>query len=271
MLLVKKAAFPAAEIEKAVLIEKPAASPTAAQPVSSTSDFSPKIKDLPEFDEYDATKFKKGMVDVEFNGPNYRREEAVARTGERWLGLFFENGEYFLKNTRVRVVRNNEPPDELGFDFTIKFDRRSKPLLLFKNVGLLRESKVLTLFQYMESEDSDDADVMRRGFRREYRIGETKYVMTIEDGLTKSGKKALALVLESGGVRQVIAHEAYFDDDYLGVLLWAGDLDSDGKLDLYIKANDWEKGFFYSSLFLSSPAGKGQLLKKAADFFTAGC
>ena len=49
-----------------------------------------------------------------------------------------------------------------------------------------------------------------------------------------------------------------------------GDLDNDGKLDLYFDEFN-EKGYFGVSLYLSSEAEKGKLVKVVATFGTAGC
>ena len=53
-------------------------------------------------------------------------------------------------------------------------------------------------------------------------------------------------------------------------LLWAGDIDRDGKLDLYFDQFN-EKGFFGVDLYLSSLAADGDLLGLAAGFGSAGC
>ena len=58
--------------------------------------------------------------------------------------------------------------------------------------------------------------------------------------------------------------------DIVGSLLWAGDLDGDGKLDLYFDEFN-EKGFTATELHLSSLAKSGELVKLAASFGMAGC
>jgi hypothetical protein len=90
--------------------------------------------------------------------------------------------------------------------------------------------------------------------------------------LTKSKEKILALVLESGKSSQII-HFIYYHEfgDWVGSLLWVGDLDRDGKLDLYMDFYGYEKGGYGSGLFLSSEAEKGELVKQVADFSASGC
>lgn len=59
-------------------------------------------------------------------------------------------------------------------------------------------------------------------------------------------------------------------DDCGWGIYWAGDLDGDGKLDLYLDlANHYNVGQY--RLFLSSPAEKGKLVKEVANFRFVGC
>jgi hypothetical protein len=61
-----------------------------------------------------------------------------------------------------------------------------------------------------------------------------------------------------------------FDDNYLGSLDWAGDLDRDGKPDFYFSLYVHDN-VEYQNLFLTSSAKKGKLVKKIAMWFTNGC
>lgn len=241
------------------------------QPTRKEIPFFPEIFGLKDFsDDFVVPKYKFKLVDVLEHGDSYRKEEVIAQNGETWLGLFSKNGESYLKNTKLKVVPEFDPDWEGA---VIEF-KENKPLFLLKNAKKFKEGKITTLFQETRSEDGDFANqtnIMNRGFVREFQLGKAKYALRIKDALTKTGAPVLALVLETEGVSQVVTYEPYFDNDYLGSLLWVGDLDDDGKPDLYLDHNDWEKGYFSSSLFLSSEAEKGKLVKEVAGFFTAGC
>ena len=100
-------------------------------------------------------------------------------------------------------------------------------------------------------------------------LGKCSFVLQTKN--TKSNKKSFALILDDENTSQII-HVVYGEPgNVIGNLLWIGDLDVDGKLDLYMDFYSYEKGYFDSGLFLSSKAKKGQLVKQAASFFTAGC
>lgn len=60
------------------------------------------------------------------------------------------------------------------------------------------------------------------------------------------------------------------DRNIFGSLLWVGDLDRDGHLDLYFDEFN-EKGFINTELHLSTLAEPGNLVGLAADFSVGGC
>lgn len=247
---------------------------TSIQNVSETkieTPFKAEIFGLKDFtDDFVLPKYKIKLVDVAKHGNTYRSEEVIAKNGEKWLGFFSDNNGTYLKNTKVKVFQDED--DEHS---EIKFaSSETKLLFIVKNAKNFKEGKILTLFQENSSDEVDFQDrtnVMYQGFIREFKLGEKKYTLQIKDALTESGEKMLALVLETEGISQVVTYGYFFNGEYLGNLLWVGDIDGDEKLDLYMNDNDYEKGSFSSSLFLSSEAEKGKLVKESANFFTAGC
>ncbi len=78
------------------------------------------------------------------------------------------------------------------------------------------------------------------------------------------------LVLTFGASNQVLYSLAGCGDDAGWSLIWAGDLDGDGKLDLYVNVTQ-HYNVSERKLFLSSQAQKGQLVKEIAEFVTTGC
>ena len=236
--------------------------------------FTPEIFGLQDFSDSNNFHESFTLVDVINHGRNYRSEEVIAKNGQIWLGLFKDKENFYLKNAKVKIFSDGESEFDDQKYVSIKLKNKGVPLFLVKNAKNLKEGKVKTLFNaksYEDEEIKENINTMYRKFFREYQIGEKKYTLHIKDALTKSGAKVIALVLEDGKTSQVITHGHYFDNDFLGDLLWVGDLDGDNKLDLYMNFNDWEKGYFSSSLFLSSEAKEGKLVKQVAGFWSAGC
>ena len=81
----------------------------------------------------------------------------------------------------------------------------------------------------------------------------------------------MSLILENGTSKQVLhSNRSFSNDDYLGALEWVGDLNRDGKPDLYLDLYIHDNAI-YKNLFLSSEAEKGKLVKKITTFTTTGC
>jgi hypothetical protein len=70
------------------------------------------------------------------------------------------------------------------------------------------------------------------------------------------------VLYDLGGTGQEV--ESYWE------LLWAGDMDGDNKLDLYVQVG-WHYNSTHRKLFLSSYARKGKLVREVAEFSTSGC
>jgi hypothetical protein len=62
----------------------------------------------------------------------------------------------------------------------------------------------------------------------------------------------------------------WLGDDATPALLFAGDLDRDGVLDLLLDTTD-HYNLSRPTLFLSSQAGTGELLREVARFVAVGC
>lgn len=236
--------------------------------------FEPEIFNIvPDWEE-DEPEFKMKLIDVLEIGNGYRKEEVLVKSGEIWLGLFEENGKFCLRNTKVRV--RPERRQNYGNDVVIRVKDKTEPKFLLKNADNLREGKIETLFNrptYKEAERLGiELTSLNKGFVQEFQLGKRKYTLRVKAGLTTAQDKILVLILESGNASQIISTTSYFEKgDYVGDLLWVGDLDRDGKLDLYMNYYTYEKGGYGSSLFLSSEAEKGKLVKEIASFGTAGC
>jgi hypothetical protein len=77
------------------------------------------------------------------------------------------------------------------------------------------------------------------------------------------------LIFTSGSSTQTLYSLNAAGESAIWYLLWAGDIDGDGKIDLYLSLG----GFNLEErrLFLSSQAPPGQLVKGVAKFTITGC
>jgi hypothetical protein len=239
-------------------------------PTNQNVNFVPEFRDLPN--EIGFSESTNSLIDVFETDGIYRESEVIAKSGETWLTLFEQKRKYSLILAKAKVQKKRTisySGDE--YDVHLSFDKPGVPLFAVKNIKHLKPGPITTLYHRPSSEEIErrnlPIDSMKLGFRREFNLNESWYTLRVSLGLNKDGIEMGILVLEHNGVAQVIAQNY---DEIIGDLFWAGDSDNDGKLDLYFDEFN-EKGYFGVSLYLSSEAEKGKLVKVVATFGTAGC
>jgi len=199
-----------------------------------------------------------------------------AKNREKWFGLFETNGNYFLRETKLKVSRQEDPGEEYIGGRDIDVAGINKPLFLIKNAPKLREGKAITSFRGWDNTlarklgnshveiSSSPETFFETNFGKTFEIGKETFVLRVLEAKNKAGEKIWALCLYGGNQRQVL-YTAKGDFAQLGILYWIGDLDHDGRPDIYcLLYGDDDSG---NVLFLSSRAEKGKLVKKVAQFF----
>jgi hypothetical protein len=205
----------------------------------------------------------------------FHGEEVSARTGERWLGLYISEGHSLLVKTRLRVETVHDEigdaPDEQTGKM-VSVDLPLEPIFLVKGAKMLSEGPVNTVvIRKPESEES-----LERIPPLQLNLAQTQYELKVvgspdgakcsEDSFPKNAQ----LVLTSGDSSQVLYSLEGCGNEPYWYLLWAGDLDRDGKLDLYVSVT-YHYNVSQKKLFLSSQAAEGELVKEIAEFETYGC
>lgn len=181
------------------------------------------------------------------------------KSSKNWIGLFKENGEFYLHKTEVKI---SHIPDIMesgqmrSKKVSVKNDKT--PIFLLKNANFLNEGKVKTLFH------SVNGISLENGLTAEYQLNEKKYTLSVVGDENSS-----TLILESGVERQIL-YSVNNMGDAGWHLYWVGDLDNDGKLDFYTDLNDYYN-FIEPRLFLSSQAKNGKLIQLVAKFHITGC
>lgn len=225
--------------------------------------------------DLDFSKYDNKLIDIR-GSEIYRQSEVVAKNGEQWFVLVKRKAQYSLKLSEARVRRLSSVswPGEEN-DASLRFNTPYRPIIALRSVRGLKPGAVHTVF-INDILFDPDAEIrpeqISTGYRRELAIGENKYVLRSATGLGTQDEKYLVFVLESAEKDQVLKAARQFPGErpIIGDLLWAGDLDQDGKLDLYFDRFN-EVGAFVGRLYLSSHAKKGELVGLAAIFQTAGC
>lgn len=241
----------------------------------SKDDSVPEFRDLPDFDQIKYRKPPGNLIHILGDGV-YRRSDVVAKSGETWMVLTKNHNFSISKHKADVKYLNSEswPGDEK--DAMLSFPTLpTPPLIAMKNVRGVKPGPILTFYDSNWATDdhteSDDSQ-LSTGYNRKFVIGTREFVLRTGLGITRDGSKAHVLVLEADGVKQLVKQMPYFggEMEIIGSLLWAGDMDGDGKLDLYFDEFN-EKGFTATELQLSTYAENGKLVGLAADFGMPGC
>jgi hypothetical protein len=204
----------------------------------------------------------------------FHGDEVTARSGEKWLGLYITDEDSMLLTYRLTVdVVQDSLVDEDGQKTgkEVSVDLPLEPLFLIKGKGILKEGPVTTVF-----DDASSSSILAESSTIALNLAGTSYALKVagSEDTTKCPDQSLPrnarLVLVNGESRQVLYSLQECGSDPTWALVWAGDLDRDGKLDLYVSVTQ-HYNVTERKLFLSSPAGEGQLVKEVAEFVTSGC
>src|SRR5258705_2676957 len=191
----------------------------------------------------------------EFHG-----DEVTARTGEKWLGLHITVHHSTLLSYRliVKAVHDDigdEEEQESGKQVSV--DLPLQPVFLVKGATGLSGGPVTTVF----TEEPNFEKTLEKRSPVELKLAASSYVLKVvgsEDGAKCSEHaypRDAKLVLMSGDVTQVLYSLEECGNEPYWYLLWAGDLDRDGKLDLYLSVSQ-HYNVSERRLFLSSQAAQ---------------
>lgn len=203
-------------------------------------------------------------------GEGMHGNEVDARNGEIWFALTVEGAQARLTRTRLKVIAVH---DEIAGDSPREMSGRSvsapalktEPLVFLRGLPL-REGDVASVAlepsKYMEPEEPPPLT-----------LGNESIQLKIDckpKGNGDTGSQCL-LFLHRGAQTQMLApHSGEQGRERTYMVLFAGDLDRDGHIDLLIDLSDHEN-LSEPTLFLSGSAKPGELVRAVAHQQTSGC
>jgi len=201
----------------------------------------------------------------------YHNDECQAKTGQIWMALFpTKDGKFELKNTRVKITMvRDEINDEAPSQKTAKkitIPEKAEPLILIRGIAGLPLRKLVTCANNKKEHIDTNQKI-------DLKLPKQNAVLRTTGGFSKEEKEFRTdykIILESGGIKQTIVHHKQISSDSAPSLLWAGDLDGDGKVDLILDATD-HYNVRDLTLFLSGKAKPGKLVEKVANHVSTGC
>lgn len=196
-------------------------------------------------------------IQLLFVGHHHSDEVDEKLIKQKWIGIFKNSNGFYLKETSIISHRVQDIADE-GNEKTgwnISTPQKDSCLYLIYKGKFLREGAIKTI-STIESLAIGDSINLKFDDKK-YTLVNKKLCAFKSILLFKSANKIDTLDYLISGEKNL-------------QILLIGDFDRDGKLDLLIDLSDQEN-LYYPSLFLSSPAYKGKLLKKVAVHTSVGC
>lgn len=221
------------------------------------------------------------QVEIIHTGCFHGNEVPTGYGGEWWsLNKRGEAFELAARTVRIEPCHDvvvDDPGEKSAIEVAV--DGEGTPLFLIRGIGDIGHPSVTILTAKLDPRPSTDdgSTYLRPGQHLKLRMGPVEYQLEAHGTYDPTRPDYDRLVLGyrltmSGpdGTSQDLPVPARFAEDGVPTLLWAGDLDRDGKLDLYMDLTAHYNLRDYT-LLLSSHASPGQLVKKVASRSYVGC
>lgn len=185
----------------------------------------------------------------------YHGGEAPLQPGAGWLALDVVGGRWHLLPATLRGEQAIDPIGEMNTGVRIHAEP-PRALLYLRLPGLVA-GKV------------DTPDIRFRNHYREF-VGSTAMPLAFKGRTWRFDVRRHELLLSEGGTSMSFGQVVFPDDlDATLALMWAGDLDRDGRLDFIFEGSG--KNSTEICVRLSSLAKAGELVGKASCWRTTGC
>lgn len=190
----------------------------------------------------------------------------AASLNEKWVDLYEENGEYYLGKANFEIEKGF---DECSGDSLLSIMPKNKTVLFIDypelKTGKVKAVKVKKRKVWPKEKVSFTFNNVNYTLRGEGKVLSDHKADAGQDGeevFKEVAHYKLYLTIGNGPEKLLLAEEA-FQDTFVE-LLFAGDIDGDGKLDFVFGASrNYEEERVI--LFLSSKAGSAQEVKKVSE------
>lgn len=203
---------------------------------------------------------------------SYHSDEIPPFTDSGWYGLFKVGSTYRLDSVSIRKELVFDPivdggsADTTGIE--VSADSDSQPVFMVQSRRKLSTGSI------------ERAPIVKARFSIEYPLVLSEYWLYMLGEVTDEGHGPgnlmvldyrLVICLESNrNEQQTLVEYRRMGFDEMPSLLWAGDLDGDGKTDLFLDLTNHYNVTHYA-LYLSSEAAEDEILKLVATLRSVGC
>jgi hypothetical protein len=179
-------------------------------------------------------------------------EKIVIDDGEVWLGVYPAPDHAAVRTCKLRVrqVPNEYASEEKAT--AVESTANPPPLFLLKGAPGVKPGNVTSLYANPDYEEPDTLSLT---------VGKNKYGLRHVETQETDGSRVKRLKLKLGGQEMELGNCPARDGIYP---VWAGDLDADGRLDLYVRI-EHHNFHVEQLLYLSSadPTGKALTARAA--------
>lgn len=182
----------------------------------------------------------------------FNQGEAEVSSGGGWIGLVPSRDGFAWASYRIKAEKLSDSQGrKRAIQITLETPGEAEPLFLLRGLAQLATKPVHTCFDRSENGSF---------------LEQNPILLTCEAKAYSVGVlNSKLLQFTHGGKTQTLFTWKTGLSDQRGELVWAGDLDGDGKLDLVIDHSN-QADTSDLTLYLSSWAAPGQLVGKAAHF-----
>lgn len=213
----------------------------------------------------------------------FHGNEPVARDGERWLALRVDGNEVALVPTRLRLRAVFDAiSDEPGGAATgrmVESPLDDKVVVFLQGAPLVAGTVDTAKPGWADGDQRQRLNYSIQFGDAHYRIVSACAPAATPDEhnqqfdcriVLRDGRGREQVLVRMGGYGDTSAAEPWLGDDATPSLLFAGDLDRDGRLDLIFDTTD-HYNVSRPTLFLSSQTKVGELVHQVAQYESVGC
>ena len=186
-----------------------------------------------------------------------------------WYGLIRQEDKYVLKKIKIKVdSRHDAIMDSEGKSTgkRVTTTATAEPIILINGLTDVQEVEIPSV--ELKKKILYPGEQMSVKLKGEW-TSISAYGTVSPGQSIRSYMLQISSTTDGHRTKQIFAGANGFDDSMIS-FIWAGDIDGDGALDLIMDlSNHYNVGRL--TLFLSSKADPGQLIKRVAEFKTTGC